>query len=445
MKTAPLVFALSVLLLLNHDAFCEAVGLKVEDTGGEPKDRKIVVTSPGVFKIEIWQASGGGMNRVYSLTSDPEAKTNLTREASGLLEIGWHCRHYNGPDREDCCPHHILKRAPRLKTGEMVRQKCSDGCASWPSTNKAEIARIRKDPTVMGTVNIIEQSPARVRIRAKARFNWWAIYVHETHATVTYTIYPTGRIVARVRVQNPGDRTLRFSTEYGPHLMLGADGKNAEADLNFTWHTPKLGKTQKLGAPSEELVMASSDKVKTAFLITIPPECQKLFSRHMRHNGRGIGWDRAGYGSSNVDMPPGYDNTWTCMIQMATPGTDVAPGFATAKEALPYAIQYREPAKIEGAQLVKDDKGDLNKDGYNESEGCHVLKGPGPLKFTYEKRKGAGFAPTFKVLGWKGDAPKTVKVDGKEVPAAAGVVDGNLILQVLATISGDKVKIEIGD
>jgi len=48
------------------------------------------------------------------------------------------------------------------------------------------------------------------------------------------------------------------------------------------------------------------------------------------------------------------------------------------------------------------------------------------------------------VLGWKGEAPHHAKVDGKEVPAASGVVDGTLVIQILGRIEGERAKIEIG-
>jgi hypothetical protein len=102
------------------------------------------------------------------------------------------------------------------------------------------------------------------------------------------------------------------------------------------------------------------------------------------------------------------------------------------------------PAKVAGAELIKDEPGDFNRDGYNESEGCHVLKGPGPLSLTYERGAGAGFAPAFQVIGWKGDAPRTVRVNGREVEAAAGVADGRLVLQVLGIVEGAAVAVEIG-
>jgi hypothetical protein len=129
---------------------------------------------------------------------------------------------------------------------------------------------------------------------------------------------------------------------------------------------------------------------------------------------------------------------------MGTAGSALAPELRRPKDALPYAMQYRTPAKVTGAELVTDDPGDFNKDGFNESEGCHVLKGPGPLVFTYERGPGAGFAPAFKVIGWKGEAPKGVGVNGKEVQVAAAVVDATLLLQVLGTVEGQAAKMQIG-
>jgi hypothetical protein len=146
-----------------------------------------------------------------------------------------------------------------------------------------------------------------------------------------------------------------------------------------------------------------------------------------------------------VVMDKGYDSTWACLIQFGTKGSPRAAEFGTPTESVPWALSYRKPARIEGATVVKDDTGDLNKDGFNESEGCHVLEGAGPLRFTYERGQGAGFAPAFKVLGWKGKAPRTVKVDGKEVPAAAAVIDGKLVLQVLGRVEKEKAVVEIGE
>ncbi len=429
--------AVVVLVLTGSRAWA---AMAVTDSGGVPAKRKITVTSPGVYKVEVWQASGGGLGRFYNLVVDPDGKVNLagTNYGRGLFEIGWHGRGYKGPDREDCCAKHILQ----LKSGKPKDGKaCYDGCADWPCNGKQELARTRKDPTVMGTLKIIETSPVRVRVQAQAPFTWWPKYVQGRQTTGTYTFYPTGRIVIQVRVRNTGDRPFHWSGEYGPHLFFWGLKKGPNGDPGYLFHVleapvKKEGYTRP-GA-SSTLVMASSSKVKTAFMLTIPPELNKLFDRHMKHA------DRFGYGSNNMVMEPGYDDTWACMIQMGTAGSKLSPELPTPKEALPYAMQYRAPAGLTGVTLVTDDAGDLNRDGYNESEGCHVLKGPGPLKLSYQKGEGAGFAPVFKVTGWKGPAPAAVKLAGKDVPCAAAVVDGTLVLQVLGTVTGDKATIEIG-
>jgi len=413
-----------------------AAGLEVEDTGGIPLRRKIIVTSPGVYRAEVVQASGGGIGALYDLAADPEAKVNLADGGHGLFEIGWHGRLFKGPDPADqpfCCVKHMRQTQAGK---EKDAQGCQDGCADWPSSNRERLK-------AWGTLDLIEKSPARVRIRARSTFVWWGMHNHENlKVAAEYTFYPTGRIAIQVRVQNDGKMAFHWSTEYGPHLMVPGSDKKPEIDLGFGWSTPKQETLKDMGT-SEELLLATSKKLKASLMLTIPAEAHVLFGRFMHHNGRSLTWDRCGYGSNNITMNPGYDETWACLIQMGTPGPALSPEMKTAAEALPFAMQYREPAKLTGVTLVTDDAGDFNGDGYNESEACHVLRGPGPLSFTYARDKGAGFAPAFKVIGWKGDAPKTVKLDGKDVPIAAGVVEGKLLLQILETLPGDEVRIDI--
>src|SRR5262249_18940255 len=241
-----------------------------------------------------------------------------------------------------------------------------------------------------------------------------------------------------------GSAPMHWSREYGPHLFVAAP-KKPETNPAFLFSTPKVSQVKDgFVQPAEELVLAASKKVKTTFLLTVPAGADKLFDRHVRHDGRSVGWDRAGYGSKSIIMEPGYDSTWACLIQIGTSRSPLLPELRTAQAALSYARQYRAPAQIEGAELVKNDPGDFNKDGYNESEGCHVLKGPGPLDFSYERGAGVGHAAAFKIVNWKGSTPKRIIVDGKQIPAVSAVVEGNLIVQILGTLPGAKARVEIG-
>lgn len=415
---------LAVILLWALPGVAQAGELTVEESGKSP-DRKITVISPGIYKAVVWQASGGGINEFYDLASDPEAKRNLGTPW-GLFEVGWH----GAPLPKDV--------KPDVSKGDSENNNY--GCRFWP-TPPYDCKKLQAE----GELDVVEKSSVRVRVRAQSWFTFWSRYV-DKHMPMTahYTFYPSGQIAAQVRVRKL-DRRFQWSVEYGPHLHLPASDKNPDADPAFIFSTPTV-EAAKDGviAPAEELVLATSAKLKTTLMLTIPIESHTLFDRHMRHNGRSVSWDRFGYGSDRVVMDAGYEHTWACLIQMGTQGHQLVPPLKTAKDALPFALQYRSPAKIEGAEVVKDDAGDFNNDGYNESEACHMLKGPGPLAFTYKRGAGTGFAPVFKVIGWKGEAPRIVKVDGQEVPVAAAVIDGNLVCQAATTLAGATVRIELG-
>jgi hypothetical protein len=388
-----------------------AAGQLVLDEAGDSPDQRVTVTMPGVYRAAVWQASGGGIMEFYDLAHDPKAEYNLVCRNRGLFEIGWHA-------------------------GAASKDR---GVRDWPSLWHQGLK-------AQGRLEVIEQSPARVRVRAESVFTWWQKFVdNDMPVTAIYTFYPCGQIDVQVRVQQKGE-SYTWSREYGPHLCFVAQKDQPERNPGYTFSTPKVPDFQDgFQGPAEELVLAVSPKIDARFLLTVPVESKQLFDRHMRHDGRSVNWDRAGYGSNGIVMAPGYDSTWACLIQFGTKDHPLAAEFKTAAESIPWASSYRRPAKISGATLVFDDAGDFNRDGFNESEGCHVLTGSAPLRFTYERGDAAGFAPAFKVLGWKGEAPRTVKVDGKAIPAAAAVVDGRLILQVLGRIDAAKAALEIGE
>jgi len=101
-----------------------------------------------------------------------------------------------------------------------------------------------------------------------------------------------------------------------------------------------------------------------------------------------------------------------------------------------------------GAALPKDVKPDLTKaDSENNNYGCRFWPTP-----PYECRKLQAEgeldileqSAAFKVIGWKGAASRTVKVDGRQVPAVAALIDGNLVCQIAANLPGAKARIELG-
>jgi hypothetical protein len=76
-----------------------------------------------------------------------------------------------------------------------------------------------------------------------------------------------------------------------------------------------------------------------------------------------------------------------------------------APEGHTFAADYQHPAILEVARgrVVADAPGDLNQDGFNESEGCYELAlGRGLLRFKFEPGSFLRHRPIFRVHGTAG-------------------------------------------
>jgi hypothetical protein len=109
-----------------------------------------------------------------------------------------------------------------------------------------------------------------------------------------------------------------------------------------------------------------------------------------------------------------------------------------------YAWDYRSPDRLDVAsgELVTDDVGDSDGDGFNEVEGCYVLaSGPRGVRLTIHGSKLTRTNPAFKIGGWSGPAPRTIALGAAPILAGAGfnvsLKDGVLLLQILKTITED--------
>jgi len=114
------------------------------------------------------------------------------------------------------------------------------------------------------------------------------------------------------------------------------------------------------------------------------------------------------------------------------------------KIAAPYAEDYRSPDRLAVTQgeVDKTDVGDLDKDGFNEVEGCYVLKsGLTGADFTLHGSKLARMQPVFKIKGWAGEAPAKIVVGDKESAEGKGfsasVAKEFLLLQILEPVRED--------
>jgi len=112
--------------------------------------------------------------------------------------------------------------------------------------------------------------------------------------------------------------------------------------------------------------------------------------------------------------------------------------------ATPYAEDYRSPDQLAFVQgdVDKTDVGDLDKDGFNEVEGCYVLKsGPTGTHFTLHASDRARMQPAFKIKGWTGEAPAKIALGARELEAGKGfnasVERDILLLQILELVRAE--------
>jgi hypothetical protein len=116
----------------------------------------------------------------------------------------------------------------------------------------------------------------------------------------------------------------------------------------------------------------------------------------------------------------------------------------SAEAAASHAEDYRSPDQLAVAKGAVDasEEGDRDSDGYNEEEGCYVLKAAADgVALTMHGRATPRINPAFKIKGWRGKVPESITMQDKAVTLGIGmsasVREGTLVLQVLATVKED--------
>jgi hypothetical protein len=112
--------------------------------------------------------------------------------------------------------------------------------------------------------------------------------------------------------------------------------------------------------------------------------------------------------------------------------------------AQPYANDYRSPDRlsISKGTLDTNDEGDTDADGFNETEGCYVLKSAHD-GVVFEVHGGAvsRMFPAFKIKNWTGNAPETLALGTEKLTAGKDFVSsvrgGVLLLQIVRIIKED--------
>ncbi|HLF92719.1 MAG TPA: hypothetical protein VJB14_04610 [Planctomycetota bacterium] len=112
----------------------------------------------------------------------------------------------------------------------------------------------------------------------------------------------------------------------------------------------------------------------------------------------------------------------------------------SAEAAALHAQDYRSPGRLTAAKGAVDttDEGDRDADGFNEGEGCSVLKAAAEgVDFTIHGKAVPRVNPAFKIKGWTGPAPAEVAIGGAKASVVTSLHDGTLLVQLFAIVRDD--------
>lgn len=106
-------------------------------------------------------------------------------------------------------------------------------------------------------------------------------------------------------------------------------------------------------------------------------------------------------------------------------------------EAASIAADYAEPARVgaTSGRVLTDVPGDLDADGFNESQGCYELAADaGVLRFAFDPAGRLRYQPVFRVHGTQG-LRTWVYVDGRIIQSTGRDAQGRLVIRLPEVVS----------
>ncbi len=260
------------------------------------------------------------------------------------------------------------------------------------------------------TQRIVEATPFRVLIEGRWAFSppGGRDETSPGHAW-RYTIYPQGQVYVRVRSTAPpggwGAARVGYAValdgrrgfaalpaaDAGGFALLARPG-GSRADLLWSWSSPT-------GLPRRR-VQTSADDARLAVVVGDLAAEQTVETAHLLR-----------FWPTDIDGVP---------------------------EAAGFANDYAQPAALEVStgSLITDAPGDLNRDGYNESEGCYELvPGGRALRFQLEPARLLRFDPVFRVHDTAGQRC-WVYARGRMIQTVGRDAEDNLLVWLGSVVSG---------
>ena len=333
MKIGERDWAVSLLEEIRHDPHLDSRHFKVAEAFIEERDLSqsgvmglvirdepacLSVESPGSFELRITASKGEGKQRIAE---------------KGRVVTQW----FNL--RED-----PFRTVNLLAGGSLLEVMDPSGSSSSPAP----------DPVM---IELLESSSARVRFRSRSLSLPFPRFEE-------YTVYPNGQIFVLVGTEGALRDQPRMELLLTTPLIHTSDGwrvisptRNLPVKAGVTFEGPhlllsRLGFAGRHWAVSDDLLLLPG--AAGGRLITqVPPDAR--LSVHRR-----VSCEECGKGARMA-------------LQLR-----IMPTFLEQPDlAEKYRGSYQHPANlvIHEGELVIDDSGDLNSDGYNEGEGCHVVRG----------------------------------------------------------------------
>ena len=366
-------------------------------TATQVDERTIRVVCPGKFECVVNKRQGFG--EWYDLKNDPQKKRDMgsVNEANGFL---W------------------------TKVGT---PQGGERGGSWYANPPEKM-------------ELLEAGPVRVRLRLSGPHNCYGNPKrpwNDLRFEQTYTIYPTGDVYTDyvLITEKPLPLhhfgfILRTTGRWG-HNFKGEGGGEVKC-------ASEAGETR-IGREGSSFVLQWSNG--PTYFVDVLMVLQK---------GRygGSYWNG---GFRDLDFRTGLNLMSRWPEKTLSKGRDhihVLTRFADdingSKAAMAYANDYRSPDKLDVTQgkLDATDEGDLDADGFNEAEGCYVVKAaPAGVAFTLHGAKVPRMAPAFKIKGWPHGIPKTVTLGARALAAGKGFTaslsDDVLLLQLFENVRED--------
>jgi hypothetical protein len=289
-------------------------------------------------------------------------------------------------------------------------------------------------------VTLLESGPARVRVRlsgphrrygqSKPDAEWKGFGFEQT-----FTVYPSGKIyVDYVLIAEQPTPLHHFLVILKPN---GAWGKNGKGEGAGEAHCEgEFGPDKPYDGTASSFALEWTNG---------PTWFQDILMVMHRGKYNGSYWNE---GYEDKDLRAGLDLLGRWPDRIVPKGRDHIhlmmvfrhdiDGHAAAQR---FASDYRSPGRltVSKGKLDTTDDGDADADGFNESEGCYVLKSSSDgISLTIDGKAAPRMFPAFKIKSWPESVPESLTLEGEQLKPgldfSVAARDGVLLLHVLRVI-----------